>query len=451
MKNIRRIAIILGTGALIGGCQGPCSKIDLGAPAVQTANVDFSRYVAVGTSISAGYQSGGMVDRHQINSYPAIFARQIGKTVQLNGQGSFSEPTVDGNGAPPLLRLVGLSPRPDIQPIGPAGTPNNTTWPSPYSNLAIPGAILFDFNNAARYVDPGFGPAATLVLRNLGTVQAQLLAQQPTFVSFEFGANEVLGPATRGSSKVGNAPTNVATYTALLGAAIGAIHAANPAARIAIANVPDVTTIPFFTTVSSAGLYGRVHRIILAPSPNAGRDTISAAALTSGDLVTLPASRALALGIGTSLANPLDSTLVLDEAERAVIAGTVQAMNAAVDVVARPDYIAKIDFNGALGAIRQSGIDIGGTHYSDAFLTGGLFSLDGVHPTDLGHAIVANAMITAVNERFGTRIPYARLGDYATTTSSSVRLASGEAGANIPGRFEGIDEVVDLLGSGWRH
>ena len=83
MKNIRRFAIILGTGALIGGCQGPCSKIDLGAPAEQTANVDFSRYVAVGTSISAGYQSGGMVDRHQINSYPAIFARQIGKTVQL--------------------------------------------------------------------------------------------------------------------------------------------------------------------------------------------------------------------------------------------------------------------------------------------------------------------------------------------------------------------------------
>lgn len=450
MKNMRRFAFILASTALIGGCQGPCSKIDLGSPKVETAAVDFSRYVAVGTSISAGYQSGGMVNRHQVNSYPAIFARQIGKTVLLNGQGSFSEPTVDGNGAPPLLRLVGLSPRPDIQPIGPAGTPTNTTWPVPYTNLAMPGSIVFDFNSAARYGSVSFGPVAALVLRGQGTVQAQLLAQQPTFVSFEFGANEVLGPATSGSSKVGAAPTDVGTYSFLLSSAVNAIHAANPAAHMAIANVPDVTTIPFFTTVPSAGLYGRVHRKIVAPSPNAGRDTIEVAALTSGDLVTLPASRALALGQGFSPAAPLDSALVLDEAERAVISNTVSLMNAAIDQIAQASWIAKVDLNGTLANIHANGLSLGGTHYSDAFVTGGLFSLDGVHPTDLGHAVIANVMIDAVNQRFGTHIPYARMEDYATLTSSSARLAGGETGSNVPQRLDGIESMLDVLWS-FRH
>ena len=447
MKNIRRFAIILGTGALIGGCQGPCSKIDLGAPAVQTANVDFSRYVAVGTSISAGYQSGGMVDRHQINSYPAIFARQIGKTVQLNGQGSFSEPTVNGNGLPALQRLLALSPRLIIQPVGPDGTPTNTTFPTPYSNLAIPGALLFDYGSNALY---GLNPATGLVLRGLGTVKALALAQQPTFVSFEYGANEVLGSATRGTSRLLLPQADAGVFATLLTSELAELHSANPNVKVALANVPDVTSIPFFTTVSSAGLYGLVHRTIAAPSPRAGQDTTVAAALSSSDLVTLRAAAALGTGQGFSLANPLDDSLVLDEGERAVIDNAVARMNAAIDQAAQASWIAKVDFNGALADIRQNGLNLGGTHYSDAFVRGGLFSLDGVHPTDLAHAVIANVMIDAVNKRFGTHVPYARLLDYATLTSSSARPAWGEGRSNIPERIDGLEGMIEMLSPG-RH
>ena len=46
---------------------------------------------------------------------------------------------------------------------------------------------------------------------------------------------------------------------------------------------------------------------------------------------------------------------------------------------------------------------------------GGLFSLDGVHPTDVGYAIIANAFIDTMNRRFETKIQPVDLAAVATT------------------------------------
>src|SRR4051812_30964392 len=93
-----RLAALLLLAALLAGCEGPCSKIaPLSGPAV-TRGIDFTTYVAAGTSISSGFQSGGLVNRHQVRSFPADFAQQIGKTVALDGHGSFTLPAVDGDG-----------------------------------------------------------------------------------------------------------------------------------------------------------------------------------------------------------------------------------------------------------------------------------------------------------------------------------------------------------------
>ena len=41
-----------------------------------------------------------------------------------------------------------------------------------------------------------------------------------------------------------------------------------------------------------------------------------------------------------------------------------------------------------------------------AFITGGAFSLDGVHPNGRGYALIANEFIKAINAKFGSTIPY---------------------------------------------
>lgn len=447
-RNLRYLAV-LAVAAFLSGCQGPCEKIDLGAPKLGGGQADFSRYVAVGTSISAGYQSGGLVDRHQVNAFTAIFARQIGKTVSLAGTGSFSEPTVNGNGLPPLLQLRSLS-----GPAGPnvsnsgltPGSPTNSTFAGLYSNLAVPGSIAFDFASTARY-GTGLFP---LVTRGLGTIQHQMLLQSPTFVSFEFGANEVLGPATSGTARGSfTPPTDPVTYGALIGLGLQAIHDSLPEAKVALFNVPDVTTIPFCTTYPPitqsirtglpSPLTAWTHRTLPAVGPLPDRDTMEVRALGPGDLVLLTAKPLLAAGFGFDTtgynyvsplvqgnSQPLDSAVVLDVAEQAVIANATAQLNAAVDNLALQPWVTKVDMNGLLSRLNTNGFDMGGIHYSTKAIVGGLFSLDGVHPSDLGHAILANAMIDAVNAKFGASVPHARYSDYTTNTASSAKPWAGD-------------------------
>jgi hypothetical protein len=46
------------------------------------------------------------------------------------------------------------------------------------------------------------------------------------------------------------------------------------------------------------------------------------------------------------------------------------------------------------------------------FVTGGLFSLDGVHLTGQGYAIIANEFIHAINDTYGASVPTVSVTEY---------------------------------------
>ena len=48
----------------------------------------------------------------------------------------------------------------------------------------------------------------------------------------------------------------------------------------------------------------------------------------------------------------------------------------------------------------QSGIQYNGVKYTATFVTGGAFSLDGVHLTGRGYAVIANEFIKAINKTY---------------------------------------------------
>ena len=83
-------------------------------------------------------------------------------------------------------------------------------------------------------------------------------------------------------------------------------------------------------------------------------------------------------------------------------------------------------------------------HYSGAFVTGGLFSLDGVHPTDLAQGLLANAMIQSVNARFGSAVPLVDLSGVATLTSSRAQPAQEEGATTWP-QVKGLDEMLKVF------
>ncbi len=437
MKKYIRFAPVLVLAAFIAGCQGPCDKIDaINAPELTSGTADFTRYVAAGTSISAGYQSSGVVNRHQVTSFPALFAQQVGYTVLASGQGTFSFPAVDGNGINPLLQLRSISP-PIISNSGLSpGNPINALWAHDYQNLGVPGAIAFDFGDSTRYPT---NPFFALVGRHQGTIAQQMLRQGPTFISWEYGANEVLGSATAGVSTL---PVPPAQYAAIVTGSMNAIHAAVPNAKLAIFNVPPVTAIPFCTTFKPYTKSLTTGLVVPLIGPSGPLDPTK-------DLVLLTAQGLLATGAGFPVGsynyiNPaapgtgvgLPDAVVLSASEQDALNLAISQMNAAVDSVALRPWVVKVDLNGLLSRIATEGYTLGATHYTTAFVTGGLFSLDGVHPTDLGHALIANTMIDAVNTRFGATIPHVNPADVASTTSSAARPAI--AGDDAVDAFVGL-------------
>ncbi len=457
MKNRISLALVLGLAAFLAGCQGPCDKLEpITAPNAGSGSADFTTYVAFGTSISAGYQSGGLVYTHQARSFPALFAQQIGKSVLSSGQGGFSFPAVSANGYPPLLHLRSISPLAiDTVGFSSFGGPTNAAWPTAYHNLAVPTGTLLDVVDTTNYyatVAPPLGIGRTAgaffyfenAARRRGTLLSQGLSLAPTFISMEVGANELLGYATAGGFNSAIFPTG--TWASLLTSAVNGIHATLPNAKIALFNPPNPTTIPFFKTFSP-------YTIRLsdgAPAPLLG----IGGPLSATDMVLLTAKDSLARGTGFAVGTynyvnpaapgngrPLPDGMVLSASEQSSVTAAWNAMNAAVDSVSQRPFVVKVDLNGLLQDVAANGLQVGTTHYTTAYVSGGLFSLDGVHPNDLAHALVCNTMIDAVNGKFGSGLPHLNLAQYASPTSSRVQPVGADALRALEGMdVQGIDE-----------
>jgi len=435
-----------------------CAKIEpLSSPAAVGGSADFGTYVALGTSITAGYQSGGVANQHQMTSYAASFARQTGKPVLASGTGSFTYPAIGADGIPPLLRLVSLSPLQISNAGRTLGSPLNLGQVGAYHNYGVPGALLLDLADETHYyatVPPVNRTTFTffdLIARHSGTLLAQAASLGPTFITFEYGANEVLGPATSGS---GVAALTGPQFAALLNGTLDALEAAAPGVKLALFNVPDVTTIPFVTTFPPVVLDANGNPVIVNGNPLTLVGP-GGTPLGLGDYVLLTAQADLAAGNGfptgtfsylTGAAGtnqPLTDAEVLSAGEAASIRSAVDQYNAAIASEAAARGAALVDLRGLLQRAATTGIPFQGTEYTSEFITGGLFSLDGVHPNDLAHGILCNVLIDAVNATFGARVPHVDLRGLATATSSRARPAA--AGGRARPRIEGLGDGLAAL------
>ncbi len=413
----------------------------LGAAAARAdAQTNFTTYVSVGDSLAAGFESGSLVETHQNRSVPALIARQAG--VQ-----GFQQPLVSEPGIPAELTLVSLVPVPVIAPkAATAGAPKNLALARPYNNLAVPGATSVDA--LTRTTDAG--GLHDIILRGMGTQVQQAVALRPTAITLWIGNNDVLGAALRGRAIDGVTLTPTAAFRATYGQIVAALKTTG--AFIVAANLPDVTTIPFVTTIRpyvvnpSTGapvLIGGARVPLIGPSGS----------LPSTALVTLAASTLLGQGIGipTALGGtgaPLPDEVVLDPSEIAIIQDHVAANNQAIREICGAANIPVLDVNGLLREFATTGRHVGGITLNSAFLVGGVFSYDGIHPNDVGYALMANEFIRVINASGGS-LPPVDLGAVLGVTGASAggvsasaqRPSSSEA---VPFEFS-MDAYANLL------
>ena len=433
-RKIRLYAAVTLVALFVAGCSGPCDRIDpINAPAAVSGSADFTSYVALGTSISAGGQSGGLVETHQAHAFPALFAKQIGAA-------AFTYDRISPDGIPPLLRLVSLSPLVINNTGRGLGAARDLSQPTPYHNLSVYGSLLYDVDSTTYYTTSPYAAFFGMVARGQGSLLHQAAALNPTFLSIEYGANEVLGAALQGS---GTPLNSVPQFTAILGYTLADIHTLMPQAKFAIFNVPNVTNIPYVTTVKP---------YVVNPANGSHIPLIGPAGLLSeSDFVLLTAIDSLKVGTGIPApaggnGRPLLGSQVLTADEAASLQTAVDGYNAAIAAAATAYDAALVDLHGLFAQIAARGYDFDGVHYSSTFVTGGLFSLDGVHPTDLAQGLLANAMIDAVNARFGAAVAHVDLHTAATATSSKVRPAQPEGGATWP-EIDGLADMLQVLGA----
>lgn len=392
---------------------------------VETGDADFTRYVAVGDSLTAAFMSGGLGRTAQLNSYPILIYRQA--TGQSTG---FEQPYVSDPGIPAVLELKSLAPL-TIGPRPGSGQPLNLNLQRPYNNLAVPGADVHDV--VATVTDNG--GLHDLILRGLGTQLQQAVALNPTFVTVWIGNNDVLGAALAGRVIEGVTVTPVASFEADFRTIVNAF--ASRGIEMAIANIPDVTGIPYVTTIPFVVVNPATNQPVIVngqPVPLIGPNGL----LTPADQVLLTARAELAQGKGIPAAlggtgQPLSDAVVLSAAEIATINARVAAFNNIIRSEATRVNAAHVDMNAVFRQVATEGINVGGITFTENFLTGGIFSYDGVHPNAFGYAYVANLFIDAINEQFEGEIPLVNLypfifGPDASTQSSTAAVETSEGG-----------------------
>lgn len=396
-----------------------CAKIDpISAPPVNTGSADFTTLAVVGTSISAGYTNGGLAESRQVNSYAALLAKALGKQVLSHGvvaaqTGEFVIPGYGDPGSAGTLQLTSLVPA-VILPITVPGQPVNTTYPAPYNDLGVVGATVAD---ALNTVSSGANPFFTLVLRGQGTMLQMASLLQPTFVIVELGANEVLGAITSDIT-----PPAVATFEANYRQLITTLLALPSAPKLLVTNVPDVTSIPFATTVPPVVVNPATSQPVVVDGhlvPLIGPD--GPLALT--DLVTIGAISLMKQGVGIPIAlggagTALPDVVVINGAELELIKQREVEFNQIVKTVAAEHSIPIVGMRELLQSA-TGGIKVGGLDYTAKFVSGGVFGLDGLHSTDLGSALLANETIRTINEAYGAAIPLVDLRQIAGVSAGN--------------------------------
>ena len=361
------------------------------------APVSFSAYYSVGDSLAAGFVNNSLVETHQGNSVPALIARQAGVA-------DFQQPLITEPGIPPEYTLTRLVPTPIIEPKATtAGTPRNAGLARAYNNLAVPGATTVDA--LSRTTDNG--GLHDIILRGRGSQVAQVVAARPSFVTLWIGNNDVLGAVIRGRAVEGVTVTPAAAFRAAYQQIVTALRATG--ARIVAANIPDVTAIPYVTTLQRVVVNPQTGQPLLVNGqqvPLLGPE----GPLPPGTLVTLAAGTLIAQGHGIPAAaggrgTALPDEVILDAGEVSFLRDRVNANNQAIAEITQAANIPVVDVNAFYRTVLADGYTLGGVTLRNNFLTGGIISYDGVHPTELGYAILANEWIRVINQAGGELDP----------------------------------------------
>jgi len=396
-------------------------KPEIETPAGSTAGqANFSKYIAVGNSLTSGYADGGLYLEGQKVAYPNLIAAKMATV----GGGAFTSPFFsdehsNGSGYISLTALVNgtptLTPVTDKLAIRDAAK-HLDKYSGEIQNLGIPGMrVDLAFAPAFSAANPFFERLLTDAQVGATSYFQYVQTKNHTFFSLWLGNNDVLGYALNGAVTVSTDPTTTltdkVTFSSLYANFLNALTAGGQ--KGIVGTIPDVTAVPYFNTVTVAALLNAAKAINPAAAAiyiQTGTGAVRPA--TAEDLIRLPFQSEGIFGkpngsgipYGLHPLNPIENKWVLDKDEVIKVKDYVNSYNSSIKSLATSKGLAIADTYAYFNQVK-TGINVQGVGINASFITGGAFSLDGIHLTPRGNAVIANVFIDAINAKYGSTVP----------------------------------------------
>ena len=420
MPTILRIGVGVVLAALL--IASPC-----GPASGQGGGPNESKIVSLGDSLTAGFQDGALYAAGQQTGYVVHVARSMNTEIALPLMAAPGIPTPDartGQGLmvqqPDTCALSGFV-------LATGRTTGRVDPTVPAMNIAVPGHTMSEAVAARWAIDPANpeGTADTAedfvlgfpyaLLRPGSAPRSQLetaVDLVPTFIIVWLGNNDVLSAALGATvNKTTLTPINAfdenadALFSSLVGTG----------AEGAILNIPDVTVFPNLFSgpelETITGLDAKKMKRLLG--------------VKKSDFVPLSAFPTIQSIVAGDASGPLAPNQILTKKELNKIRKSIKKFNEKLAVKAQDNGWALVDMNSILAGFEGSGVDVPGLGRLTTGYFGGIFSVDGVHPTRTGHALIASAVLAVVNERYMTSFP---LPDVAAVAATDPEVCLGSGG-----------------------
>lgn len=268
-KSYKSIFIVLGLAVIFHACDGQGESLineRLENNPLPTAgsvgSADFSTFIAIGNSLSAGYMDGALYDDGQKYSYPALIANQINKTSEAPF--AFAQPDINsvkgfnttvqnpvGNTIFGRFKLDTSIPAPS--PTLGGDLPSAYTGPQVH-NFGVPGIQVGQLLTPATGgpnvpANPAYNLFYERFASNPGTstIIGDAAATQPTFFALWIGNNDILGYAASGGSNDAIF-TSAVNFTTYFNGTINTLMTTTQADGI-VTNIPFILGLPFFRAV----------------------------------------------------------------------------------------------------------------------------------------------------------------------------------------------------------
>ncbi len=354
-----------------------------------------------------------------------------------------------------------------------ASTNQATILTGPFNNMGVPGAKCIHLDYPGYGSSMGNPYFARFASNPMATIVDDAVAQNPTFFSLWIGGNDVLGYATSGGITPSDI-TPPSMFDTKYNSLITKLTAGG--SKGVIANLPYVNTLPYFKTVpynpvpldaatatqlNSTSAYGAYNYGITqafaylvgnglmtqaAANAEIAKRTITFHAgsdnavvildeyltdltplnsalksmrqATAEDLIVLPARSFIGTTVGgnplyvNGVSVPLADKWVLSKSEIAEIKTATDAYNETIAAAAANNNLAIYDARETMTQLSTKGIYSNGYTLTSKYVSGGAFSLDGVHPSPRGYALIANEFIKAINAKYGSNLKGVSLYDY---------------------------------------